>query len=581
MPAPLGYLIENSVRTYPFKDNCSLLPVTNGATRLADDTFLDFQLVSPYRIVRAALSRLQITTGGYGATASMTFAIFRFIESSNSWVGTNITVSRTVAQVAAYEVITSNGTYKIKIVPGNGLLRLLQSPYNAQLYTFDADIALNKFAAEFSPSTILWSGAAVSKVIFKNVKEETPVAEVNMAGPITLQAGTNLAFTQQPAGALFDVKRGAGEGLYNPCLDLPTDVIKSINGVNGEDFLFVTGDCYRTQPLVNEHSLRFEHTCRPKCTNTEVSAAAYYENRLQDGVNKMSDYVKAIIDSLNAQIAAREAARSAQVVSPYIDAQEARTVFNGRNYESIGVGIYDPNRKKMTVDLNAYFSNGIATEAYLGATPSWPGWVLYDGSAVLHEENNAYPLPITIPGTRDVLPLLTARGVDCRGSALVNFVVSAPTAATDQWVKLALAAYDGPVSIGTAFKYMNLLPTPRPYFNLRSRRGVRTGVPNVYIHTVTIELFDSNPSWSGNTSFSAIVNSVHTVKNAQLKVNNDTPTSLTTVGKVVAFSNRLITWPNRAVVSFQLEATSTAVVDLSLTLTVGAQQTQLSNLTFS
>lgn len=581
MPTPLGYQSENSVRTYPFKDNCSLIPISGGLSRLADDTFIDFQLVAPYPIVRAALTRLQISTGAYGTTVTITVTAYRFNAATQTWTSTSLIVSRDLSQLVPYETITYNSTYKMKIVFGNGLIRLMQSPYTAQLYTFEANINSGRFGAEFTPSTIIWTGPAVSTVAFKNVNEVSPVANWTMSGARTLQAGSNILFGELPSAIGFNVKKGAGTGLYDPCADNPTDVIKSINGVEGEDFLFVTGDCYKTIPLPDETALRFEHTCRPKCTNTEVRAAAYYENRLQDGINKMGDYIKGIVDALNVQIAAKEAAKAAQVISPYIDAQTARTVFNLRNYESIGVGIYDPNKKKMTVNLNAYFSGGVVTESYFGSNPSWANWVLYEGSPTLREENNTYPLPATIPGSNDVIQLLSSRGVDCRGSALVNFVVSAPTTATDQWVKLVLTAYDGNTMLGTGFKYLNLVPTPRPYFNIRSRRGIRKGTTNTYVHTVTIELFDSNPSWSGNTSFSAVVNSVHTVKTPQLRINNGAVSNLTTAGKTVAFSNRLITWPDRAVVTFQLEAATTATVNLSLTMTVGAQQTVLNNLTFS
>lgn len=581
MPTPLGYQTENSVRTYPFKDNCSLAPTSGGLLRLADDTFIDFQLVAPYPIVRAALTRIQISTGGYGTTVTLTVTVYRFNEATSLWTSTALVVSQNFNQIVPYEAFTYNSTYKMKIVPGNGLVRLMQSPYTAQLYTFEANITTGRFGAEFSPSTVLWTGPAVSQISFKNVNDIGPVTTMVMDSPKYLNAGTNISFNDLVPAIGFNVKKGAGTGLYNPCSNNPTDVIKSINGVEGEDFLFVTGDCYKTLPLPDETTLRFEHTCRPKCTNTEVNAAAYYENRLQDGVNKMGDHINRILTALNTQIAARDAAKAAQVISPYIDAQSARTVFNLRNYESIGVGIYDPNKKKMKVSLNAYFSNGVTSESYFGSNPSWPGWVLYDGSPTLREDNNEYPLPVTVPGGNNTLPLLVTRGVDCRSSALVNFVVSSPTAATDQWVKLVLTAYDGAAVLGTAYKYMNLSPTPRPYFNIRSRRGIRKGTTNTYVHTVTIELFDSNPSWSGNTAFSAVVNSVHDIKNAQLRVNNEAPSTLTTVGKVIGFSNRAITWPNRTAITFQLEAASTAQVNLSLTMTVGAQQTVLNNLIFS
>ncbi len=583
MPSPLDYLTENSRRTYPFKDGASLLPIGSGRVPLDNDVILDFQLVTTDKLLqRVALTRLDTFVNEYGNNISLTFTLLKFDQLTGIWTTSKITVARVASQVVAYEAITYNSTsYKLKLVAGPGMTRLLTSPYVTRTLNFQADVALGLFAAELSPSTIIPAWPTVSQITFSNVKVEPPVLIVPMSGDVTLQAGTNSQFSLSSTGTLYTVKKGIGAGLFDPCADLPTDVIKSINGINAEDYLLLTGDCYKSQPLPGQHTVRFEHTCRPKCTSEEVNATAYYENRLQDAVNKMGAYVRVILNSLKAQIAANEAAKAAKVISPFIDAQGAKTLFNTRAYHSLGVGLYDPNKKKLSVNLDAYFSGGVSDNTYFEAHPEWDDWVLYPGSPVLHEDNNAYPLPVVIPGSRDKVPLLSFRGIDCRGSAVVNFIASSPAASVDQWVKFVLSAYEGETLTGTAFKYMNLSPSARPYFNIRARRGIRKGTTNTYVHTIAVELFDVNPSWSGTTSFSAIVNSVHTVKVPQLRVNNGAITNLALSPKTVAFNGQTITWPNRAVVTFQLEATTTATVDLSLTLTVGAQQTQLSNLTFA
>lgn len=568
---------------YPFKDGSSLLPTGSGAVPLANDVFLDFQFTTTdSTALRVALTQLRVYVDGYGSNINFVFTVFRFNPTIAAWTNSKISFARSSGQISAYGLVTETvGSYRIKLVPGKGMVRMLGGPYGHPL-NFAADPITGAFAAELLPSTIIPTQPRIGVITFKNVRESGVVLTRTASGATTLQAGSNIAFEPHTADVGMLVKKGQGIGLYDPCVDLPTDVIKSINGSSGEDFVFSTGDCYRTVHLPDEHTVKFEHTCRPKCTSTEVNAFAYYANRVQDGVNRISDYVKAVVDALKVQLAANEAVKASQVVSPYIDAQMAKTLFDNRVYESIGIGIYDPNKKKLSVNLDAYFSGGIADNSYFEIHPSWTNWVLYPGSTVLREDNNNYPLSPVIPGSLDKVPLLTARGIDCRGSVLVNLIASAPSVGnSDQWIKLDLSAYDGATLVGTAFKYLNVLPTPRPYFNIRARRGIRHGATNVHVHTVTIELFDSNPDWSGTTSFSAVVNSVHTMKSPQLRVNNGAVSSLTVAGKTVAFSNRTITYPNRAVVTFQLEAYSAATVDMSLTMAVGAQQTVLNNLTFS
>lgn len=582
MPTPLGYLTENSLTPYPFKDGSSLRPTGSGTAPLANDVFLDFQLTTTDNsILRVALTQLYTYTNGYGSNIRFTFTVFRLNTTTATWTSVKIVFARNVSQILAYGLVTeASGQYRVKLVPGAGMVRLLGGPYG-QTLNFAADPVTGVFAAEFNSSTVIPIQPHVSTITFKNVRETSPVLTRSASGNTTIQAGANVVFEPHVSDVGLNVRKGAGIGLYDPCADLPTGVIKSINGINSDDFVFATGDCYRTVPLPDEHTVKFEHTCRPKCTNTEVNAFAYYANRVQDGLNRMGDYVKGIVDALKAQIAANEAIKASQVVSPYIDAQIAKTLFNNRAYESIGIGIYDPNKKKLSVNLDAYFSGGIADSDYFEAHPTWTDWVLYPGSPVLREDNNTYPLSPVIPVTLDRVPLLSSRGIDCRGSTLVNFVASIPSTASDQWVKLVLTAYEGATLVGTAFKYLNVLPTPKPYFNVRSRRGIRYGSLNTYVHTVTIELFDSNPSWSGLTSFSAVINSTHTMKTPQLRINSGAITSLATSGKTVTFSNRTIDYPNRAVVTFQLESATTAAVNMTITMTVGAQQTTLSNLTFS
>lgn len=578
MANPLGYLTENAQTSYPFKDGSSLKP-RGVSTPLANDVFLDFQLsTSDTTLKKVALIQLRTYSSGYGNTMVASFGLYKQNATTGEWSRTTISFSKTATELQSLGyggfITASAGTYKAKLVTGPGLLRLLALPVFS--YVFDADGASNVFAAELTPSTVHPVQPAVTRVHFKNVKESSDTANIAMSGNVTLEAGSNMFFESLTSATGMNVKKGTGSGLFDPCTDLPTDVIKSINGISGEDFTFVSGDCYKTIPVPASNQLSFEHTCRPKCTQTEVNAFAYYANRVQDAVNKMGDYVSSVVSGLTAQIAAMEAEKASQVVSPYLDIQTAATTFNSRIYESIGIGLYDPNKSKLSGTLTVYMSDGIVDDPYFQTHPEWTSWVLYPASTTLQEDNSTFVLPATVHGDHDRVSMFSSRGIDCRGSAIANLIASTPSSKTDEWVKAVLTT-----DAGTAFKYHTLLPSARPYFNVRSRRGTRTvsGVAT-YVHTVTVELFNANPAWSGNTSFSAVVSSAHTVKSPQLRVNSGVPEAITLSNKTVSFSDKTISYPNRAVVTFQLEHTSAATVNVTLQHTVGAQQFTLSALTF-
>ena len=578
MANPLGYLTENAQTSYPFKDGSTLKP-RGTSTQLANDVFLDFQLTtSDTTVKKAALIQLRTYASGYGNTVVASFGLYKQNPTTGEWSRTTFWFTKTGTELETLGYggfVTVSGTgFKAKVVPGPGLLRLLSLPIFS--YVFDADGATDVFAAELSPSTVHPVQPAVSRVHFKNVNDSFDIANLVMNGSVTMEAGSNTFFEPLVSSTGMNVKKGAGSGLFDPCADLPTDVIKGINGVAGEDFTFVSGDCYKTIPVPSSNQLAFEHTCRPKCTQVEVNAFAFYSNRVQDAVNKMGDYVASVVAGLNAQILALEAEKASQVVSPYLDVQTAATTFNNRIYESIGIGLYDPNKSKLSGTLTVYPSGGVVDDAYFQLNPSWADWVLYPGSTTLQEDNNLFVLPATVPVEHDRVNMFSSRGIDCRGSAIANLIVSIPESEVDQWVKVALTT-----DAGTAFKYHTLLPSARPYFNVRSRRGTRTVNGTVtFVHTVTVELFEANPAWSGNTSFSAVVSSAHTVKAPQLRVNSGVPEAITLSNKTVSFSNKTIAYPNRAVVTFQLEHTAAASVTVTIQQTVGAQQFTLAGLVF-
>lgn len=597
MPTPLGYLTENARTPYPFKEGCSLLP-TGQANPLANDVFLDFQFTTTDAQVRhVALTQLKLLTGPYSRTITLTFTIFKQDPITFNWSSVIKVMERESSSISRGTLFTSNfsGVYKIKIVPGAGMVALcnLTSSFT---WNFKTNISSKLFEAEMSPATVIPIVPHVTTIHFKNVNEPLDILTVIPSGAVTLQADHNVVLNPLPQGAGLVVQKGVGAGLYNPCEDPATLVIKSINAIEGENFVFSSGDCYNTvhhisnvggpsDPALKSPGLEFIHTCRAKCTQTEVTSFAYYVSRIQDAVNHVTSLIADVVNRLNLQILDLETKNANRVVSPYIDIQDASTVFNNRNYQSVSIGIYDPNKQKMTCDLVTELSSGVADNSYYqshlpDSGSPWNNWVLHPTSTKLDEENNNYTLPSTVSNARDSIGLFADRGIDCRGSVMTHFVLHGPTTLTNQWVKVRLTVKDGATTTSTAFKYHNIQPIAKPYFNVRSRRGL-LGTPTKYVYTISIDLFDSDPDWSpGNTTLSVVVNSGHSIHSPVLKLNNGQPEPIAPAGSVVGFSNRAINYPERAVLTFNLESLDSTAVDLSIALTVGVVSTTVSSLTF-
>ena len=582
MLTPLGYLTENANTPYPFKEGCSLLPV-GSKIPLNNDLFVDFQFTtSDPTARRVALAQLRSYVKDDEHTVGIVLAILQYDSTTGLWSKLLKTITRISGEMTLNNFFYEDfGAYKVKIVPGAGMLGLFQG--QILNYTFTVDPFAGKVSAEFSPSTVYPVQPYVSRVHFKNTRDPADVLNVVLNGDLNLWAGANVEFEPHTGETGLIVKKGAGTGLYDACIDLPTGVIKGINGIGGENFVFSTGDCYQTVFRPNEHGMEFIHTCRPKCTQTEVSAFAYYVNRIQDAANKMSAYIKKIVDGLKAQLAAIEAAKAVAIApTPYVEVQNASTRYNNRAYESIGIGVYDPNKRKLTTTLKATFSGGVNDAAYLADNPDYTGWVLHPNSLTLKEENSSYVLPVSIIDG-EYISVFDHRGVDCRSSVLSNLIVSVPNTIVDGYVKVALLTYDDEdVITSTAFKYQTLQPSAQPYFNVRSRRGLRTvGAVTTYVYTVTVDLFNANPLWSGNTDFSVYVGFGPTISNPVVRINNGTAEAMENSGSVISFSDKTINYPERASVTFNLEAPTSGAVSLTLRMVVGDQVVALGGLAFT
>lgn len=584
---PAGYLDENSRRRFPFADGATLrnsafvLRPETGV--LPDDAFLDATLLLADRAVTAAgLWAADWQTRPESLNLRITLALLRKTAAGAlERVLVDGFVARKVLKFGQLLAFDFPGG-RARLTLGPGLLRYVQA-LTVSRATFEVNPTTGHMSAGFSPTVLVPSEPLVSSLEFWNSRDALPVLEVDLAvqPEAVLQEGSNVDLVNRAGTAGVQVVRGRGTGLFDECPEPPPGSIRRLNGLSGEDFLFQAGDCYRLGHVSGQvgdraPGLHLEHVCRPRCLPDELQAAARYVNRTQDGINRMS------------QVAEQAAARVTQALSvqaqpvppwqsvPYLDAMTVRTLFNVRNYESVGAGIYVPRTEPVTVDLTAQAGGGI----HAAPAPD-TGWELHSGSARLQEDNGVRQLNPVLAAQK--LKLLERMGLACRGSATVNFVLSALSRLTNSWLDLHLVSWDGDQLLGTAARHLRLNQSPGPFMYANVRGGWTATVGSGgYTHQLVLELFDTRPVVAGLTSLAVFLGPEQTADLAEWRVDRGPTVAvpITGGGKQVTVSPRQVDYPAPATLTLRLRSPGRPVsVTVSATLNVGGTPFIL-NLTF-
>ena len=587
----LDYLSTNSLTAYPFKDDSSLTPI-DSTSRISDDLFVDFQLTSTNsNIKRAALKSFKYT---YGDIPAYTIVISVYSFVSGAWVTQDLTITKTAAFVSVnkpiYYTYTGSAISQrigIKLICGNGLTAFIAN--STKTYIFNTDIQHELLGAEFTPSTIIPAPIMLTQFSVYNPASITPVIDVvvdNNTTPkeIKLNAGANIVGIYN-SNLMLNVIPGAGTGLYDACAD--PDGIISINGIlpdNKGNFSFSADDCYALSPGIHTASLGIYHTCRPKCTEAEVNGFAYYANRIKDGLLKVGQYAGLAVSNLQTTITSIQQKHLANIVSPYIAVTDAISTQAGKDYISIGVGIYDPNKQKLNLTLTATPDTAVETETAYIADPTSVNWVQLDNVSYLQGEGVKTKLAQTIAD--NVVTYFSNRMVNCRSINTLNTVLllsNTPTPAANRTIEFQLKELDGATVLSTAYSYHNILPTNKPYFNVSSRRGISNVNTAFAVYTITIDLYNSLTSWSGNTAL--LVNTGTPSSNKYISglpvwsVDNTDTTITPSSGNINLNWN--VPYPKKARLTFNLMVARTVgPISIIITDTVFGHDTGPTTLTF-
>ena len=575
-PTPLGYLTENSLSLYPFKDNCSLASSRSPFERLGNDVFLDFQFsTNNPSAKRVCLSILEYTYEGQNPLNVRYFTFKYRVADENSALVTIITqviLADTVTDRGLFHTqLTENGyTYAIKIIVGAGLVKLHT---DGVIKSFDFDSNFFQIpAAEFLGSCVMLAHPIVTSITYDNVdKNNQPIpgnAYVH-TGNSKIEARYNCNIENNN----IDILRGAGAGLYDICPE--RNAIVQINGVGADangNINLIGDQCYNRVDEVGK--VTFDHTCNARCTESHIAAYVYYTNRLKDAMAQLLEYASTGVDSVQANLVnaintyRERITLLQQSVAPYIEVQSAKTKNALKQYFSFAIGIYDPQKTDLLVNFKA---------TPMTIPDGTKDWKYVDETAFLEETNNTYPLPFH--ETDKTTWKFIDRSINCRGSAAVRFVLSTEYVFVDGHIEFYLSGSTTVTRPSTAYK-MHVLNPDGYYYTMKAKR-VWNATTSKYRYTFYVDFFkaslnNSSPSASTTFSITGISGSLaYVASSAKLAINNGTATPTAGTASNPNISAISINYGQKATLVFEADYTPsgddhTAQFSLTGTMTVGA-----------
>lgn len=446
---PLSYLNENSLRRYPFRDDVSL--TSQEAFTLSNGLFLDLQILANIpNTVEAYLSRLTINSH------LVTFE-FTFLDKNL----TPLLIFNFQSTVTQDKQLITHQT------SGGDIVRLIAGIELVSLSGSNGDYTFHWPNTAVSTSALILPRPLVNTITFKNYDDST----VNTTSPnSSLNIGSGSNVNLNTPGLSLTVVPGGGTGLFDACADLPTDVVRRINkiGPNSKgNFNIRTGPCMSSDVVTN--GATFKHTCDPRCNEDQVSALAYYSNRIKSGlliINTYATSIKHTLDALEIAYRDNKLAVAGKAV-PYILAEVNTTSAPPDNFYSVSAAIFDPRKNSIQVDMEVDFPLS------------------------MHYVNDTAKL--TTNGVVQKLtgqPGFTDHVVPCKNGSLYSFVLQSPATNHDQTIQLI-----GNYPQGSVYKALVVSPGI-PYFNSRYSNFKDGSLYTVY---VTIDLLDPNNSHLNTT----------------------------------------------------------------------------------
>jgi len=276
---------QNSLRNYPFREDCGLRPNDSAGTMVEDGWRVPNYLVTDLVIGVSGsiysstiyLKRLSLVNGSVTLTFADANGSDAFtVSSSESNTGKELT------GIGAYE--DSRGSIFF------GDIDRFISEASDGVYTFDQSESL------IEPTCIRPSAQGVLSI---STEDTVGYSTSGLKGAVKIVAGDNIHIRYDiPTNALI-ISADPNSGYTDACTceEDQSNVVRSINGINTEDVTIVGDDC--VEVTTNDGIITISDKCsKPCCGCAETTFINQTINDLQSSVNTLSNNALILSDRI-------------------------------------------------------------------------------------------------------------------------------------------------------------------------------------------------------------------------------------------------------------------------------------------
>lgn len=564
----LGYRTERTLTPYPFKDTAQLKSKAFPYLVFPNDIILDTVItVDREDVTHACLETFSLNSSGDAFIRIQLFNSDKELpaEQSEAYVIEGTVTYAVMAESSDLgRAILTNDEVVVRLQFGTGLAQLFSTGIPVS-YVFDTFLTSDNPTAQFLDSCIEYQVPTFKTLEcynltgnISNVPSLIGTVDLGNGEIITCNSNFKLQALNKSSLALDVI----GSNDYLGC-EAINGRVTSINGISADrfgNFRLNSDSCYTMTP--GTASLTMVHNCDPKCSETHISSFVHYWNRVKDATKQLASYGSTGVGSVQNILLTQmenyktKMASLLRTKAPFIEAQYARSMVASKHFVSLAVGIFDPNRQDLTVNF--------AVKPEAGVT-----WTYQPSTAFLKEGNNLFPLAF---GSATNSWKFTDRAVNCRGSAITEFVLSTASNIDNKTLGFQLMQ-GGAAKPSSSFTLLNVKPTG-VHFNVRSKR-IWNATTGKYDYTLSIELMDAAfdpdaPTKATNLSINLGGTLTLVPDSVKLLLNNGS--TVTSLGNGLSYTSLGINYSQKATVTLSATFTPSggndATAEFSLPITL-------------
>lgn len=283
-PIAAGWLNENSLREYPFREGSGLRPVDDAGAVVENGWSLPNCLVVD----------MSVTIAGSNPDPFLYLGQMSVVDGTVTLAFCNSDGERVIS-VYATSSSEKNGSYQVSgtgsYVDARGVITLgdLESFFEQTpdgVYTFTSD------ETQIEPTCIRFSTVGVRSL---RAVDSDGYASLLLTGDVSLVAGSNIRFDYRPDENALVVSADPNAGYADDCDcdEANTKYVRSINGIQVADVQIVGDDCIKVT-TENGVITMSDECAKPCCGCAETTFINQTINNLQTSVNTLTGNVSSL-----------------------------------------------------------------------------------------------------------------------------------------------------------------------------------------------------------------------------------------------------------------------------------------------